>query len=136
MNDSGKTDSDSLASKNFWQQSAVILAGVVMNFLFAFVIFTALFMVGIEPLGINSKFQTSTETKLIPSFEEAIRVGLIKTDGILLSPMTGSIAAKSGILDGDILLSINGKNITKPDEMIAQVKQSSAALSFTVRGTG
>jgi type II secretory pathway component PulC len=93
-------------------------------------------MVGIEPLGINSKFQTSTETKLIPSFEEAIRVGLIKTDGILLSPMTGSIAAKSGILDGDILLSINGKNITKPDEMIAQVKQSSAALSFTVRGTG
>ena len=88
MNESGTRDLDSLASKSFWQQSAVILAGVVMNFLFAFVIFSTLFMVGIEPLGVNTKFQTVTETKLIPSFEEAVRVGLIKTDGIILSPMT------------------------------------------------
>lgn len=136
MNDDGTDDRDSLASKNFLQQSAVILAGVVMNFLFAFVIFSTLFMVGVEPLGINSKFQTSTETKLIPSFDEAVRIGLVKTDGILLSPLTGSIAWKSGILDGDILLSIDGDNVTKPEEMIAKVKQSKTALNFVLRGTG
>lgn len=66
-----------------------------MNFIFAFVIFSTLFMIGVEPLAINTKFQTATETKLIPSFDEAVRIGLIKTDGLLLSPMTGSIAQKA-----------------------------------------
>lgn len=136
MNEAGVHDPDSLASKSFWQQSAVILAGVFMNFVFAFVIFSTLFMIGIEPLGINTKFQTATETKLIPSFDEAVRIGLIKTDGIVLSPMTGSVAQKSGILENDILLSIDGQTINRPDEMIAQVKQSTVALDFVVRGTG
>lgn len=136
INESGTHDTDSLASKNFWQQSAVILAGVVMNFLFAFVVFSILFMVGVEPLGINSKFQTSTETKLIPSFEEAVRVGLVKTDGIILSPIQGSIAEKSGILDKDILVSIDSVAISRPDDMINLVKKSTTSLDFVVRGTG
>lgn len=133
MNESGIHDPDSLARKNFWQQSAVILAGVIMNFLFAFIIFSALFMVGVEPLGINTKFQTQTETKLIPSFGEAVRIGLVKTDGIILSPLTGSIAEKSGILEGDILLSIDGKTISKPEDMIEKVKQSTTSMNFVVR---
>ncbi len=45
INETGAHDKDSLASKNFWQQSGVILAGVVMNFFFAFIIFSVLFMV-------------------------------------------------------------------------------------------
>ncbi len=59
-----------------------------MNFLLAFIVFSTLFMIGVEPLGINSKIQTMTETKLIPSFDEAIRIGLVKVDGIMLSPMS------------------------------------------------
>ncbi len=133
MNETGTHDPDSLASKNFWQQSAVILAGVAMNFLFAFVIFSTLFMVGIEPLGVNTKFQTSTETKLIPSFDEAVRVGLIKTDGIILSPLTGSIAEVSGIRENDILLSIDGRTITRPDDMITKVRESTGSMEFVLR---
>ena len=90
-------------------------------------------MVGVEPLGINTKFQTSTETKLIPSFDEAVRIGLVKTDGIILSPLTGSIAEKSGLLDGDILLSIDGKTILSPEDMIMKVKQSTTVMNFTVQ---
>lgn len=107
ISESGAYDKDSLASKNFWQQSGVILAGVIMNFFFAFIIFSGLFMVGVEPLGINTKFPTQTETKLIPSFHEAVRIGLVKTDGIILSPLTGSIAEKSGVLENDILIAID-----------------------------
>lgn len=137
-NDSGRCvhDKDSLASKNFWQQSTVIFAGVIMNFLFAFVIFSTLFMVGVEPLGINTKFETATETKLIPSFDEAVRIGLVKIDGIILSPLTGSIAQKSGILENDILLSIDGRAMTKPEDMIAKVKESTTQMHFVVRGSG
>lgn len=133
MNETGEHDTDSLAHKNFLEQSTVILAGVVMNFFLAFLIFSVLFMIGVEPLGINTKFQTSTETKLIPSFDEAVRIGLVKTDGIILSPLTGSIAEKSGLLDGDILLSIDGEVILKPEDMIMKVKQSTTAMNFTVQ---
>jgi type II secretory pathway component PulC len=79
------------------------------------------------------KFPTHTETKLIPSFEEAIRVGLVKTDGIILTPMSGSIAQKSGIRDGDIVLSIDGKSILKPEDMIQKVQNSIANLDFVLR---
>ena len=111
----------------------MILAGVAMNFLFAFVVFSGLFMIGVEPLGINTKFPTQTETKLIPSFQEAVRIGLVKTDGIVLSPLTGSIAEKSGILENDILVSIDGKNIMSPEDMITMVKKSTAPMSFMLR---
>ena len=104
-----------------------------MNFLFAFVVFSGLFMIGVEPLGINTKFPTQTETKLIPSFQEAVRIGLVKTDGIVLSPLTGSIAEKSGILENDILVSIDGKNIMSPEDMITMVKKSTAPMSFMLR---
>jgi len=136
MSESWAHDKDSLSSKNFWQQSTVILAGVAMNFLFAFVVFSGLFMIGVEPLGINTKFPTQTETKLIPSFQEAVRIGLVKTDGIVLSPLTGSIAEKSGILENDILVSIDGKNIMSPEDMITMVKKSTAPMSFMLRWTG
>ncbi|EKD44795.1 MAG: peptidase M50, partial [uncultured bacterium (gcode 4)] len=136
MNETGAHDKDFLAHKNFLEQSTVILAGVIMNFFLAFLIFSVLFMVGVEPLGINTKFQTSTETKLIPSFDEAVRIGLVKTDGIILSPLTGSIAEKSGLLDGDILLSIDGKTILSPEDMIMKVKQSTTVMNFTVQWSG
>ncbi|OIP53626.1 hypothetical protein AUK10_02185 [Candidatus Gracilibacteria bacterium CG2_30_37_12] len=136
INETGSHDKDSLASKNFWQQSGVILAGVVMNFFFAFIIFSVLFMVGVQPLGINTKFPTHTETKLIPSFDEAVRIGLVKTDGIILTPMSGSIAQKSGILDGDIVLSVNGTPILKPEDMIVRIQESRTTMDFVVRGTG
>ncbi|MDD2891544.1 MAG: M50 family metallopeptidase [Candidatus Gracilibacteria bacterium] len=136
ISESGAHDKDSLASKNFWQQSGVILAGVIMNFFFAFIIFSGLFMVGVEPLGINTKFPTQTETKLIPSFQEAVRIGLVKTDGIILSPLTGSIAEKSGIRENDILISIDGEDIKSPEDMITKVKKSSTALNFILQGTG
>ncbi len=104
-----------------------------MNFLFAFVVFSTLFMVGVEPLGINSKLPTKTETKLIPSFEEAVKIGLVKVDGIILSPMSGSIAEKSGIRENDILISINGKKIEKPDDMIQTIQQSQIPMNFIVQ---
>lgn len=65
-------DPESLAGKSFWQQSIVILAGVAMNFVFAVIIFSALFMIGVEPLAVNTKFQTETETRLVPSLDKAI----------------------------------------------------------------
>ncbi len=60
-------------------------------------------------------------------------MGLVKTDGIILTPMSGSIAQKSGIRDGDIVLTIDGKPILKPEDMILKVQESNTTMDFTVR---
>lgn len=133
MEGKGTKDTDSLVHKSFWQQSGVILAGVCMNFLFAILIFSGLFMAGVEPLAVNTKFETVAQTKLIPSFEEAVKSGFIKTEGLLLSPLSGSIAQKSGILENDILLQINGETVTKPDMMVEKVKSAHASLVFDIK---
>jgi len=133
MEGKGAKEKDSLVHKSFWQQSGVILAGVFMNFLFAILIFSGLFMVGVEPLAVNTKFETVAQTKLIPSFDEAVKSWFIKTDGLLLSPLTGSIAQTSGILDNDVLLRIDGVTITKPDMMISRVKSADKALIFEIK---
>lgn len=129
----GAQDQDSLAGKSFWKQSVVILAGVFMNFVFAIVIFSILFFIGVEPLAVNTKFPTATETRLIPTFDQAISIGFIKTDGLLLSPLTGSIAETSGIKEGDILLRIDGVRVTKPEDMIEKIRTTKAPLSLEVR---
>lgn len=133
MEGEGAKDRDSLVHKSFLQQSGVILAGVCMNFLFAILIFSGLFMVGVEPLAVNTKFETVAQTKLIPSFDEAVKSGFIKTDGLLLSPLTGSIAQTSGIEENDILLRINGETVTKPDMMVEKVKSAHTSLVFDIK---
>jgi membrane-associated protease RseP (regulator of RpoE activity) len=56
----------------------VLLAGVTFNFLLAFFLFVALFYNGVAPLAINTKFETATETRLVPSFERSIEIGMVK----------------------------------------------------------
>lgn len=108
--------------KNIIQKTLVLLAGVIMNFILAGVIFSLLFILWVKPAWINTIIKTNLDSKIIPSFESAIQSGLLeKKDWIILSPLPESIADKAWILSGDILLSINEKqiwNITDLQEKI------------------
>ncbi|MDD3144524.1 MAG: site-2 protease family protein [Candidatus Gracilibacteria bacterium] len=93
-----------LANKPSWQQAIIMLAGIFMNFVLAFFIFFILFLVGIKPIGINDKIEISLDLKIIPTKEQAIESGLlIKKTGVILYPISGSIAENSGLKEGDIL---------------------------------
>ncbi|MBW7954531.1 site-2 protease family protein [Candidatus Gracilibacteria bacterium] len=131
------SDKDSLQTKAPYKQAIVMLAGIFMNFLLAFIIFTILFLIGVSPIGINDKIKTNSDLKLIPSLEKAIEIGLIKNNsGVYLLPTKGSIAQKSGINNYDLVLksgdiSINnyeklkeiiGKN--KDKELVFQIKRA------------
>jgi hypothetical protein len=63
-----------------------------MNFLLAWIIFIGLFMVGSQPFGINTYFETSTHSKFLPTFEDAKKDGTLTTSGIVFYPLTGSVA--------------------------------------------
>lgn len=75
----------------------VLLAGVAFNFILAFLIFLGLFWQGVAPLAINSRFETVTETRLVPNFEQAISIGMVKVSGVTLSPVSGSVSERVGI---------------------------------------
>ncbi|MDD2487372.1 MAG: M50 family metallopeptidase [Candidatus Gracilibacteria bacterium] len=128
-----RNGNDSLISKSIFKQMIIVLAGVMMNFLLASMIFSTLFYIGTEPLAINTKFQTTTKTKFIPDIETAIKSGILNIDGISLDPIKGSIAEKSGLKSGDILLQINDKKIQTPEEMVNLVKYSPGSLIFKIK---
>ena len=67
-------DKDAFASKSYFAKSLVILAGVAFNFFLAFLIFVGLFWQGVAPLAVDSKFETRSETLLVPSFDRAVEL--------------------------------------------------------------
>jgi len=100
-----KKDSDALINKPSWQQSIIILAWVFMNFLLAIIIFSTLFFFWVKPIWINTKIETNLDVKLIPTYSQAVKSWLlIKNPGIILYPVKDSIAEKSWIKEGDILI--------------------------------
>ncbi len=120
--------------KNIFQKSAVLIAGVVMNFLLAAVIFSFLFFLWVKPVGINSFIPTKLPSKLIPTIEYAISEGfIIQEKWVIIYPIEGSIAEASGIQSGDILFTVNGfeiKDIKDLQKRISQNALSEISLSF------
>ncbi|MCH8518250.1 site-2 protease family protein [Candidatus Gracilibacteria bacterium] len=109
--------------KNIWQKSLVLLAGVIMNIFAAYIIFVGIFLVGAQPIGVNTIIPTQQTSYVLPSFEQAIENGILKEEpGILLYPIEESIAFQSGIRDGDRVISIDGlefENIESLQEYIS-----------------
>lgn len=101
------SSSENLMNKPAWQQSIIILAWVFMNFLLATIIFSILFLVWVKPIWVNTKIETDLNLRLIPTYEQALKSGLLViNEWIILSPTEWSIAKKIWIKEWDILYSI------------------------------
>ena len=132
----GSHDEESLVSKPLWKKAGVILAGVFMNFMLAGTIFSLAFWIGTTPIAINSKIKTDIVTALIPTVEQAIEKKMIVVDGLSLSPLSGSEAERAGLMDHDVLISIDGKSFTRPEDMVAYVSTAKNPLQFKIRRDG
>jgi regulator of sigma E protease len=97
-NESDKTRK--FSDKSLFVQAAVIIAGVVMNFILAWVLFSAIFMIGTPtvqssaPKGVHLKNVHLTALEVLP----------------------GSPADKAGLSSGDALIGISGaqETVSKP----------------------
>jgi regulator of sigma E protease len=115
-----------------------------MNFLLAWILFTALFWQvthpeGMAPIAVNAKFRTDTQTLLVPTYDQAIDRGILRVEGVLLDPIPGSPAEKSGIKTGDIVSSVQGQPIQRAREFsdaIRTHKDTSEVLRFTLTRSG
>lgn len=102
---------DSFAAKGAWVKAKILLAGVTMNFLIAYVIITLLLIVGTPPLlgnlpQVGPITPTTGSTKLI-----------------VVEVTPNSLAARNGITAGTRLISIDGKALRSPEDLRLQLSE-------------
>ncbi|MDP2838335.1 MAG: RIP metalloprotease RseP [Candidatus Moranbacteria bacterium] len=114
------SDPESFGNKSAWVRTKVLAAGVAMNFLLAWVLFSAVFMLGMpQPIGPedhgkydNAKIQ-------------------------ILNIVKGSPAEMMGLSMGDELLSINSKKPTTLEEVSGEIsKHKGEVITITVNRFG
>lgn len=107
----------SFASKSAWQKITIIVAGVVMNLLLAFVLLLIGFLAGMQPLLVTSQ-----------DVIESIDSGVIELqEGIVVKDL---IDANPGFQKGDVILSINDKKILFGNELAALKDQEVVDLKI------
>lgn len=99
-----KESEDSFAHKAIWKRSAILSAGVIMNVLLAFVLFSIGFMVGL-PQQVDDNMRNNLD------------VGDINVQITQVVP--GTPAEKAGVKIGDIIFSVNGEAMETVDELIS-----------------
>ena len=109
IHQAGEGDPGSFTSKPWWAQAIVLAAGVTMNFVLAIVVLTAAFAIGTEaPTGV-------------------VRVEEVAA---------GSPAAAAGIQPGDIVRTIDGKEITRTTDLQSYVYSHAGKEVTIVLGRG
>ncbi|HWZ65753.1 MAG TPA: M50 family metallopeptidase [Patescibacteria group bacterium] len=102
---------------SLWVKTKILLAGVVVNWLTAVVIFTILALTGMPQL-IDNQFTVASDT------------ATNKQDVIAASVVAGSPADKAGLKAGDKILQIDGQSITSNQKL---VESTAAGAGKTVK---
>lgn len=126
-----------LANKPAWQQIIIILAWVFMNFLLATLIFAALFLFWVKPIGINTQIETDRTMRIIPTMEKAIELWIIQQKPwALVNPIAGSIAEEAWIIPGDLVTSVNQSEIADASELLSAIQSNAwVPINITIERT-
>jgi regulator of sigma E protease len=111
-------DKKSFASKTILQRTSIILAGVVMNFILAWVLMTIGFSIGMKPFLVTPE-----------DIQKGISAGLVETQQVLYvhEILPGSPLSTTDLKAGDSISEINGNpvpmaenlnTLLKPNEMV------------------
>lgn len=91
---------------SYWAKTKILLAGVVINWITAALLFTLLAPFGIPKL-LPNQFTLSNDTR--------VQAGPVK----VVNVMENSGAEKAGVRRGDTIISVNGQKIDSPEELVA-----------------
>jgi regulator of sigma E protease len=114
-----------LGAASFWAKVKILLAGVGMNLVLAYVLLLGLCLTGL-PSGI-------TENQ--SSFANGQLVGAKRL--MILNVADGSPAQEAGIKTGDVVVSANGKALTEEDELLSFTReQAGKTVNLVIRERG
>ena len=109
---------DSFISAKLWKKIIILLAGVFMNFMAAWVIFTTVFTLGTEPISIlpENAIDIKSTSLLMPTFSYLQKEWFIddiklKSPALIANVYEDSLAYELWIQSGDIITSINDDEI-------------------------
>ena len=123
----GEHDSDTepgtFGAATTWAKSKVMLAGVAMNLVAAFILFTAVAVIGMPRL-LKTQFTVASDTKII---KEVDKKGVVKIDRVV----AGSPAEKAALSVDDQIVSVAGISIDAP-EKLSQTTESFAGTTVNV----
>lgn len=124
----GEHDSDSkkgdYGAASFWGKTQILFAGVAMNWLVAFVIFTILAIFGMPKL-LPNQFYLSSDAKISGG---GVQVSVISKD---------SPAEKAGLNKNDTLLEFNGKKVENSTKIRQDLKNNAGkTVSLKVSRNG
>ena len=109
--DSAKGDG-TYGGSTFWVKTKILLAGVVMNWITAIVLFTILAIIGM-PKALPNQVQLPFDTE-------------VRRSPVVIAKVTpGSPADKAGLKVNDELIEINGQSLTEAGKLPVITKQSS-----------
>lgn len=106
---------DSFIMARLSRKILILLAGVTMNVLFAWVLFTVVFTKGTQPLSIipENSMRGSSHSYLLPTLSFLQSEGLVSGDIAAVAPkieevLSGGLGQQLGLTGGDMLMNING----------------------------
>lgn len=94
-NGEGQEQADSFSSKKIWQRVAILAAGVIMNIILAWFLFSVGYMIGLPQ-------STDTVGRNARVSEPQVMIAQV---------MPNSIAAKAGLKEGDSILQVAGQTV-------------------------
>jgi regulator of sigma E protease len=111
--DGSEAGADSFTEAKLYKKIFILLAGVMVNFMTAFMIIFILFKIGFpDILPANIPIDNINHAQRLSSGK--VVVGYI---------VDGSVAQKSGLKNGDDIVSINSKNIDQVDDLFSATKE-------------
>ncbi|MBU1017562.1 site-2 protease family protein [Patescibacteria group bacterium] len=118
-------DKKSFASKSIAQRTSVIVAGVFMNFVLAWVLITIGFMVGMKPFLVTQE-----------DLEKGIKAGIVDAQTILYvheieENMPLSVTS---LKVGDYILSVNGTKVTETMDLSQVIKPNALTTILYIMG--
>ncbi len=102
--------SDSFASQRAWVKTKILMAGVTMNLLIAYLVITLLLIIGVPPL-------TARDLPSVAGVQPNRQAGNL----LVVDVQAKSVAQQAGLKAGDRLQQINGETISTPEQLKAAI---------------
>jgi regulator of sigma E protease len=116
-------DPQAYENKGRWAKALICLGGVIMNLLFAVVLFYF--------LVIGSGFKMS-QTLILDNYK--FPFGTQTTHPVIVEVLNNTAAQAAGLKNRDVILAIDGKNISTPEDLTAAISnKANQTASFEIK---